>query len=147
MGRRSRSYDLGPIDSIPPGEGREFLVGQEAHSEARGPSLAQALALAVFRGRDGSVFACAATCPHGGGPLADGIFGGGRIICPYHAYSFDLRTGQPMGAPCDALRVHPASIDRRGHVVVEAEVEVEVDGGGRNEANAMSACTADREIP
>jgi nitrite reductase (NADH) small subunit len=32
-------------------------------------------------------------CPHEGGPLGEGIVEGGRVVCPWHAYAFDVHTG------------------------------------------------------
>ncbi len=33
-------------------------------------------------------------CPHRQGPLAEGWIEEGRIVCPWHAWGFDLRTGE-----------------------------------------------------
>lgn len=36
-----------------------------------------------------------ARCPHAGGPLADGhIDQSGCVVCPWHRFAFDLRSGQ-----------------------------------------------------
>lgn len=32
-------------------------------------------------------------CPHRGGPLAEGTVEGGKIVCPWHQWEFDLTTG------------------------------------------------------
>lgn len=32
-------------------------------------------------------------CPHRGGPLAEGWMEEGKIVCPWHAWGFDLKTG------------------------------------------------------
>lgn len=32
-------------------------------------------------------------CPHRGGPLGQGIIEEGQVICPWHAWAFDLKTG------------------------------------------------------
>ena len=70
---------LGPVERIPPGEGRRFTVrGRE---------------IAVFRARGGALSAIDNRCPHRDGPLSEGVAGGGYVICPYHAYRFDLSTG------------------------------------------------------
>ena len=37
-------------------------------------------------------------CPHRNGPLADGILSGGTIVCPLHAWKFDLETGKGANA-------------------------------------------------
>lgn len=70
---------LGPVASVPPGEGRAFRV--EGH------------AVAVFRHRNGDLYAVQNACPHANGPLSEGIAGGGTVICPLHARKFNLATG------------------------------------------------------
>ena len=32
-------------------------------------------------------------CPHRGGPLAEGWIEEGKIVCPWHAWGFDIKTG------------------------------------------------------
>lgn len=48
--------------------------------------------VAIFR-VGGRYYALEASCPHEGGPLVDGVIEGARVICPWHGYDFDLRTG------------------------------------------------------
>lgn len=74
---------LGPVEAIPLGQGRAYVVDGRA--------------IAVFRQRDGQLFATQNACPHRGGPLADGIIGAGKVICPLHAWKFDLKTGACLG--------------------------------------------------
>jgi nitrite reductase (NADH) small subunit len=38
-------------------------------------------------------------CPHRGGPLADGIVSGTSVICPLHAWAFDLNSGKTVNHP------------------------------------------------
>lgn len=33
-------------------------------------------------------------CPHRQGPLAEGWLEDGKIVCPWHAWGFDLKTGE-----------------------------------------------------
>lgn len=62
--------------------------------------------LALYR-VDGAVYATDDLCTHGDASLADGEIENGEIVCPYHMGRFDIRTGEPTGAPCSiALRVH-----------------------------------------
>lgn len=42
----------------------------------------------------GEVFALENSCPHQGGPLADGWLRDGFITCPWHGWCFDVRTGR-----------------------------------------------------
>ena len=102
--------DLGALESVPLGQGFCFRVG--------------GLEIAVFRQRDGRVFAASNRCPHRQGPLAEGILGGGKVICPLHAHAFDLCSG--AGAvPEERLRVYPVRVvDGRLLLGVEAAKEL-----------------------
>lgn len=104
---RSSTVDVGAVDAIPLGEGRAYRVGGRA--------------IAVFRPRGGGVFALEARCPHRGGPLADGIVGGGTVVCPLHGWSFDLASGQcaKEGA---GVRAYPTLV-RHGRILVVVEAE------------------------
>lgn len=97
---------LSPVSAIPEGEGRTFEVGGQR--------------LAVFRGRDGSVFATQAECPHKQGPLADGLLGSGTLICPLHSLKFDLKTGKSLNGDC-SLKTYPARLNASGQVLVQLE--------------------------
>jgi nitrite reductase (NADH) small subunit len=97
-------YNLGPVDRIPPGEGRAYRLGDEL--------------VAVFRLRDGRLFATQGPCPHQGGPLADGIVGAGKVLCPLHARRFDLATGRSLGGGCPDLVTYTVSVDGRGDLIV-----------------------------
>ena len=98
-----RLVDLGPVNFIPLGEGRAYIVND--------------LTLAVFRQRDGRLFAIDNACPHRGGPLADGVIGAGKVICPLHAWKFDLETGRCLGETA-AVRTYPVQVVH-DHIVVE----------------------------
>ena len=74
-----RTIKLGRLENIASGQGRCFLVDGEE--------------IAVFRQRDGRLFATQNRCPHKQGPLAEGIIGDGKVICPFHAHKFNLETG------------------------------------------------------
>jgi NADPH-dependent 2,4-dienoyl-CoA reductase/sulfur reductase-like enzyme/nitrite reductase/ring-hydroxylating ferredoxin subunit len=58
-----------------------------------------------------AVRAIAATCPHAGAPLAEGVRHGTRIICPWHKAAFCIRTGAVLDPPAvDALERFDARI-------------------------------------
>lgn len=72
--------NLGRVDQITMGHGRCFVVEGEE--------------IAVFRSRDGKISAIGNRCPHRQGPLAEGIVGNGKVICPLHGHKFDLVSGE-----------------------------------------------------
>lgn len=52
---------------------------------------------------EGTVRAYTGVCPHQGGPLGQGQLADGRLICPWHAWEFDCRTGENCDAPSERL--------------------------------------------
>ena len=101
---------LGNIEQIPKAEGRKFRVG--------------GVEVAVFRTRSNEVFATQALCPHAGGPLADGLLGNCKVICPLHERAFDLRTGRNLTGDCGDLRVYPVKLAADGELSIELASEV-----------------------
>ncbi len=84
------TVNLGRATRVPEGQGLCYVVGSDE--------------IAVFRQRDGRLFATDNRCPHRRGPLAEGVLGGGRIICPLHGHQFNLDSG--VGSePAECLRV------------------------------------------
>jgi nitrite reductase/ring-hydroxylating ferredoxin subunit len=59
---------------------------------------------------DGELFAVPGVCPHEDVALADGYMHGLTVICPGHAYGFDLRTGRCQHDASLALRRYPITI-------------------------------------
>ena len=60
---------------------------------------------------DGAICVLDGTCPHEGGPLGEGTIEVGRIVCPWHAYSFDVHTGEAESDPGVRAEVFEAKID------------------------------------
>ena len=52
--------------------------------------------IALFRTSSG-FFASDNACPHRGGPLGDGDLFGEEIVCPWHLWGFDVRSGVCTG--------------------------------------------------
>jgi nitrite reductase (NADH) small subunit len=50
-------------------------------------------AIALFN-VSGTFYAIHNSCPHEGGPLADGRLKGYVVACPWHDLAFDIRNGQ-----------------------------------------------------
>lgn len=75
----ARLISLGSLEKIPIGQGRCYIIGADE--------------VAVFRQRDGQLFASQNRCPHKQGPLSEGVIGAGKVICPLHFHKFDLTMG------------------------------------------------------
>jgi NNP family nitrate/nitrite transporter-like MFS transporter len=106
--RSGREHRLGRVDDIPVGEGRTYAVGDHQ--------------VAVFRTRGGRVHATQATCPHRGGPLADGLADDRVVICPLHAYTFELGSGCALTGT-EPLRTYPVRVTDDGDLTVTVPVE------------------------
>jgi nitrite reductase (NADH) small subunit len=98
---------LGPVDQVPVGEGRAFLVGDDQ--------------VAVFRTRSGSLHALGAVCPHLGGPLADGLLDTEVVMCPLHNHRFSLADGT-CASGADDVAAYAVRED-------DGELVVTVEGG------------------
>jgi nitrite reductase/ring-hydroxylating ferredoxin subunit len=68
--------------------------------------------IAVARLSDGSGYvAFEPRCPHALGPLAEGKRRGDVIVCPWHFFPFDLRTGKLPGTTSILeLRRYPVTV-------------------------------------
>ncbi|GJH13929.1 FAD-dependent oxidoreductase [Caballeronia novacaledonica] len=86
--------------------------------------------------RDGDdVRAYTAECPHAGGPLDEGAICNGRIVCPWHKGTFEVRDGSLVEPPpLKALTRYEATI-KDGDVYVSAQP---IDSGeaSKKQANA-----------
>jgi nitrite reductase (NADH) small subunit len=102
-----QDYCLGPVSRIPIGEGREFCV--------------EGLSIAIFRSRNGEVYAAQALCPHREGPLADGLLGGSVLACPLHAIKFDLATGKALNEEC-GLTTYPVRLNFDHEIVLTLSI-------------------------
>lgn len=88
--------ELCKLDDIATGLGRSFRVGDKL--------------IAVFRGRTGSVFAVGGLCPHKGGPLADGMLVGEQVVCPMHAFRYDVKSGDCDQAGACGIATYPVEV-------------------------------------
>jgi nitrite reductase (NADH) small subunit len=50
---------------------------------------------------DGVLHAVDNNCPHNGGPLAKGTLNGQILICPWHAWSWDVTSGRNLAPGVD----------------------------------------------
>jgi nitrite reductase/ring-hydroxylating ferredoxin subunit len=69
---------------LPPGSCREVMVAGKP--------------VALFN-VGGVVWATSNTCLHRGGPLGQGTLDGKVVMCPWHAWTWDVTTGENTGNP------------------------------------------------
>lgn len=95
--------------------------------------------VAVFN-LNGVIFVLADTCSHGMASLSEGEIEEGRIICPFHGGSFEIRTGLPVARPC-TVAVNSYAVSIRDEVIYarvhERNAVVNVAENGR----AQSGCS------
>jgi nitrite reductase (NADH) small subunit len=70
---------VGSLDALPPGSVAQAEVGD---------------GLYALCNVNGQVYALDGTCPHAGGPLGEGVLQGCMLVCPWHGFEFDCRTGE-----------------------------------------------------
>ena len=64
---------------------------------------------------DGELAAMDNACPHRQGPLGEGWIEGNAVVCPWHAWAFDCRTGD---CPEEHSRVNVYPLRREGEDVL-----------------------------
>jgi nitrite reductase/ring-hydroxylating ferredoxin subunit len=52
---------------------------------------------------EGMFYATSNTCIHRGGPLGQGMLSGHDVMCPWHAWTWDVRSGENTANP--SLRI------------------------------------------
>ncbi len=70
------------------------------------------------------IYAFDNACPHAGLPLGDGAFCGETIICPFHGYTYDVKTGKNTDFPDDAaVQTYPTRcVDGQVQVDMQAPI-------------------------
>ncbi len=66
---------------------------------------------------NGEISAMDDVCLHRGGPLGQGVIEGGKVICPWHGWAWDPKTGE-AGSPGAKVAVYAVRVDN-GNVLVE----------------------------
>lgn len=99
----NRAVRVGRAAEVPVGSGRVF--------EAAGRTLA------VFN-VDGTFFAIDNECSHRGGPLGEGDLEGNVVVCPWHAWRWDVSTGANVNNPAVKVACYPIT-ERDGSLFVD----------------------------
>lgn len=66
----------------------------------------------------GTITAMDNVCLHMGGPLGQGYIEGNKVVCPWHGWEYDPKTGQLEDDPKTRLAVYPIKFEN-GEVFVE----------------------------
>jgi nitrite reductase (NADH) small subunit len=105
------------MDAVPKRKIR--VAGSAEIHEGRGSvAMAEGTPVALFRVQ-GRCHAIANACPHKGGPLGEGELEGHVVTCPWHGWTWDVRTGENVrqprlkGVPCFAVT------EENGEVFIE----------------------------
>ena len=69
---------VGSLATLPPGSVMEAQVGDGTYAICNAA---------------GEVHALDGICPHAGGPLGQGALHGTTLVCPWHAWEYDCRSG------------------------------------------------------
>jgi nitrite reductase (NADH) small subunit len=94
---------LAAVEDVPVGEGRVV--------EAEG------MELALFN-VEGTFYAIDNACAHRGGPLGEGDLEGRIVLCPWHAWRWDVTTGANANNPAVKMTCFPVAVEN-GAVFVE----------------------------
>jgi nitrite reductase (NADH) small subunit len=67
--------------------------------------------IAIFRGKDDTVYAIKDACPHKQGPLSQGIMHGDSVTCPLHNWKISLTTGEALGADEGCTHIYDTKVE------------------------------------
>mgnify|MGYP003385097710 FL=1 len=67
--------------------------------------------IAVFKTRDGSIFAINNECPHKQGKLSEGLVHEHVVTCPMHNWDIDLKSGKALGNDSGCTNVYESKIE------------------------------------
>lgn len=92
-------FKLDGIDNT----GEPFLKNARAHGKS----------ICVISYKD-EIFAVSSVCPHAGADLSGGWCKDGQLICPFHRYSYDIKTGKGAAGQNDFIDTYPVQIREDG---------------------------------
>jgi len=86
---------VGSLSVLPPGSVMEVHVGDGTYAVCNA---------------GGEIHALDGICPHAGGPLGQGALHGTTLVCPWHAWEFDCRTGEHDYNPAVRVATYPVQV-------------------------------------
>ena len=84
-------------ENIPEMGSRKVVVGEEE--------------IALFKTRDGSIFAINNICPHKQGKLTEGLVHEKIVTCPLHNWDIDLASGEALGNDSGCTNVYESKVE------------------------------------
>lgn len=60
---------------------------------------------------EGNVYAINAVCQHKGGPLEEGDISDEEVICPWHAFMYNIKTGECLNNPGYSVKTYKVKVD------------------------------------
>lgn len=60
------------------------------------------------------IFVTGTVCPHAGADLSGGWCRNGQLICPFHRYSYDIKSGKGAPGQNDFIDTYPTKITEDG---------------------------------
>jgi nitrite reductase (NADH) small subunit len=60
---------------------------------------------------EGKLSAVGNVCPHRQGPLGGGWIEDGAVLCPWHAWAFDVTTGEAAAPEKGRVEVYPVKVE------------------------------------
>jgi nitrite reductase (NADH) small subunit len=87
---------VGAVSKLPPDSVMEAVVGESSYAICN---------------VGGELHALEGICPHAGGPLGQGNMVGDALMCPWHAYEFDPRTGENLDNPLMTVAKVPVKVE------------------------------------
>ena len=72
-------------------------------------AVAEGVAICLAR-TGGTLAAVDDVCPHRQGPLSEGWIEGNAVVCPWHSWAFDLRSGEAEAPEHARVEVFPVRV-------------------------------------
>ena len=67
--------------------------------------------IAIFKGKDNTIYAIKDACPHKNGPLSQGIMHGDSVTCPLHNWKISLTSGKALGADEGCTNIYETKVE------------------------------------
>jgi nitrite reductase/ring-hydroxylating ferredoxin subunit len=79
-----------------PDQAKEFVVGEKTVCVAN---------------VGGTISAMDNVCLHRGGPIGQGVVEGGKLVCPWHGWQYDPKSGAAVHNNAARLKVYPIRVE------------------------------------